>query len=65
MAAFQAIFVLGHLHQLGAITTKIDKGSQLDPCQRHRLNLWMGLHQHRFIKCNFRGNWYRKESHRQ
>jgi hypothetical protein len=29
--------------------------------QRDRLHLWMGLHYHRFIKCNFIGNGLRTQ----
>jgi hypothetical protein len=56
MAAFQAVFALGNLHQLGAIAAEVKEVSRYYLfSQRSRLHLWMGLHYHRFIKCNFIG----------
>jgi hypothetical protein len=59
MAAFQAVFALGNLHQLGAIAAEVERGSRYYLFSSDRLHLWMGLHYHRFIKCNFIGNWYK------
>ncbi|MDJ0676633.1 MAG: helix-turn-helix domain-containing protein [Calothrix sp. MO_167.B42] len=52
----------------GAITTRQELSQRLGRNEstvyrwlkryKDRLNLWMGLHHFRFIKCNFIENWY-------